>query len=232
MFTILVSGCLGALTVPSENDLLAAPSAPPVAATQAPYPPTNKPYLERNVIIEVKRIDANTVAVTNAGGADASSLMGLWLNVNIRGYVFPSSGRVTSQAGSTAYYPVPEGSHITITGEFPDCNANLWVGYTSTATPAPTQAPAYYPTPGPTQAPSQTGDYYSRSYKWSFSGYDYTWDLTISKDAYDFYKSRPHNRQSNYAMYAMSDMTGHTSAAWSISLTKHRRGTDFQSMNR
>ncbi len=29
--------------------------------------------------------------------------------------------------------------------------------------------------------------------------------MTISKDAYDFYKSRPHNRQSNYAMYAMSD---------------------------
>lgn len=209
LIVILVSGCLGVQTVPPDTST----PTPTPEPTPGPYPPADKPYLDRSVIIEVTVIDANTLAVRNAGGADAASLSKLWLNADYRGYISPSSGMVTSQIGSTAYYPVSKDAFVTITGEFPDCNAILWRGYASTVTPAPTQAPvfyptqapAYYPAPSPSPAPARSDDYYTRSYAWSFKGYDYTWDLTISKDAYEFYKSRPHYRPSNYAMYAMSD---------------------------
>jgi predicted transglutaminase-like cysteine proteinase len=201
--TILVSGCLGAQIVPSDRNMPSATPSSSDASTQAPYPPTDKPYLDKDVNIKVDVVDANTIAVTNAGGTDASSLAHLWLNVNMRGYITPASGMVTSQVGSTAYYSVSKDSYVTITGEFPDCNSILWNGYTSTVTPAPTQA--YSPAIAPTHAPAQSNDYYTRTYKWSYKNRQYTWTLTISKDSYDFYKGRPHNRQSNYAMYAMSD---------------------------
>lgn len=209
LIAILVSGCLGAQVVPSGTNT---PTVTPTS-TQKPYPPTEKHYDTRHVDFTISRVNSNSIVIQNAGGIDASSLKNIWVNVNNGGYVFPSSGQIMSQIGSLAYYSVSTDSFITITGEFPDCNSVLWSGYSSTVTPAPTQTPAYYPTllpvyyptPVPTQAPDQSDDYYIRSYKWSFKGYDYTWDLTISKDSYNFYKSRPHNRQSNYAMYAMSD---------------------------
>lgn len=206
---ILVSGCFGSQVVPPGT------STPTVAptVTLAAYPPVEKPYMDRSVNVELSVVDSNTLAIRNAGGADASSLMNVWLNVNNGGYVSPSSGRVTSQVGSTACYPVSKNSYITITGEFPGCNAILWSGFSATVTPAPTQmptyyatpAPAFYPTPVPTQAPVQAADSYTRSYAWTFNDYEYTWDLTISADTYNFYKNRPHNQHSNYAMYAMSD---------------------------
>ncbi len=134
--------------------------------------------------------------------------MEIWVN-SINGYLTPTSGRLTSQAGSSASYSIKTGNTFTIYGEFPDCNSVLYTGSatmpTAAPTISPTQSPLYYPSPAPTQSPVQSDDYYSRLYKWSFENHQYTWTLTISKDAYDFYKSRPHNRQSNYAMYAMSD---------------------------
>jgi hypothetical protein len=203
---ILVSGCLGIQIVPPGPT-----PTPEPAPTLAPYPPTDKPYLGRSVTIEVEEIGSATLAVSNAGGSDAYSLMNVWLNVNGRGYLAPTFGEVTWQVGSTAYYAVPADSYITITGEFPDCNAILWSGYAATVTPAPTRTPVYYPTPVPgystpvpTEAPDES-DYYARSYAWSFNGYDYTWDLTISKSSYNFYRNRPHDQHLHYEMYAMSD---------------------------
>jgi len=171
-----------------------------------------KPFYDMDVDFRFERVDANTLSITNAGGSDVSSLLEIWVNSGNR-YLTPISGKLTSQVGSSAYYPIKTGSTITLYGEFPDCNSVLYTGSTTTSTntptttPAtvPTQSPLYYPSPAATRTPAQSGDYYTRTYKWSFENHQYTWTLTISKDAYDFYKSRPHNRQSDYAMYAMSN---------------------------
>ncbi len=47
-------------------------------------------------------------------------------------------------------------------------------------------------------------DFYNRTYKWSYGeGWVTTIDVPVS--LYDFYKSQPHDRQDNYAQYALSD---------------------------
>ena len=140
----MVSGCLGAQVVPSSTNT---PTATPTS-TRKPYPPAEKPYLDRSVTLEVNAMDSGTLSIRNAGGSDASSLINIWFNVNSQGYINPTSGQVTSQIGSTAYYSIPKNSYITITGEFPDCNAILWSGFTSTVTPAPTQTSTITPYAG------------------------------------------------------------------------------------
>lgn len=188
------------------------PSKPAVSPTPEAYPP-QKPYDDRDVILSVKQIDSNTIYIINNGGSDSPSLKKIWVNMNTGGYVKPSSGDVTSQTGSYAYYKIPNNSVITITGEFDDCNAILWRGMSSTATVKPTLSPTVRPTlsltANPTQKPSSgttsSNDYYVRSYKWSFKKSIYTWELSIPKTAYEYYKAQPHNRESDYAMYAMSD---------------------------
>jgi hypothetical protein len=75
--------------------------------------------------------------------------------------------------------------------------------------PVPVNLPVHSPTQAPATVTGQpgadSGNYYRRSYAWSFGGYEYTWNLTISKSSYDFYKSRPHDQHEHYEIYAMSD---------------------------
>ena len=205
---LLVCGCLGAQTVPASTPT---PNiTPTIESTPKPYPPV-KPYEDRNVIFEVKRVDSNTISVKNLGGADVSSLMEIWVSTQ-NGYVKPISSGVTPQVGSIGYYPVSvtDGFLIKITGEFPSCDSILWTGsLTSSPTPVPTQVQTYYPisnpTPAPTQAPISSSDYYTVDYQWDYKSSSYSWQLYIPKTLYNFYKGQPHNRQSDFSMYAMSD---------------------------
>jgi len=48
-------------------------------------------------------------------------------------------------------------------------------------------------------------DYYLRTYSWDYGYDEWTWELNIPKSAYDYYTSRPHDREDNYAQYALSD---------------------------
>lgn len=56
-----------------------------------------------------------------------------------------------------------------------------------------------------TPLPAQTSsDYYKRTYKWSYGG-EWTTTVDVPVSLYDFYKGQPHDRQDNYAQYALSD---------------------------
>ena len=60
-------------------------------------------------------------------------------------------------------------------------------------------------TPVPTQISTSSASSYNRSYTWSYKGSKWTTKLTISTSIYDYYKQQPHDRQSDYAEYALSD---------------------------
>jgi hypothetical protein len=71
--------------------------------------------------------------------------------------------------------------------------------------------PTPFPTPIPTQEqvqvitnPTPEPGYYNSAYKWDYKSNSYTWELNIPKAYYNFYKSQPHNRESDFSMYAMS----------------------------
>ena len=52
---------------------------------------------------------------------------------------------------------------------------------------------------------SSSNKYYIRHYEWKYKGNLWTWDLKIPKELYNYYKNKPHNREENYAQYALSD---------------------------
>lgn len=88
------------------------------------------------------------------------------------------------------------------------CYGGSFVTMSATSTPTPTAGASQIVSTAPvvtTPLPAQTSsDYYKRTYKWS---YDRVWTTTLDVPAslYDFYKSQPHDRQDNYAQYALSD---------------------------
>lgn len=207
-------GSLVLLSLPSgetsgdSSDVPIVEASPvPVLSTISPTPgayPPQQPYADKSVQITVKRIDSGTILVTNNGGIDAPALKKVWVNVYSKGYMEPNSGEVTSQAGSSACYKVSEDSLITVTGEFADTNSVLWSGIPAVPTAVPTIKPVVSPTPKAVSATPSGSDYYERTYKWSYKNYHYTWELSIPEVAYDYYQNKPHNRESDYAMYAMS----------------------------
>jgi predicted transglutaminase-like cysteine proteinase len=79
----------------------------------------------------------------------------------------------------------------------------------TTQSPKPTSTPHRTPTPRPTQTPlpkpTDSADHYFRSYQWSYLDNDWTHTIGIPKDAYQYYRNKPHNRESDYAQYALSD---------------------------
>ncbi|UXM84922.1 transglutaminase-like domain-containing protein [Methanococcus aeolicus] len=48
-------------------------------------------------------------------------------------------------------------------------------------------------------------DYYTRSYNWKYKRDSWSWDLSIPVELHEYYKNKPHNREENYAQYALSD---------------------------
>ncbi|WP_231845069.1 hypothetical protein [Methanocella paludicola] len=46
--------------------------------------------------------------------------------------------------------------------------------------------------------------YYNMTYNWSYGG-DWTTTIDVPESLYDFYKGQPHDRQDDYAQYALSD---------------------------
>lgn len=48
-------------------------------------------------------------------------------------------------------------------------------------------------------------EYYTRNYTWSYKGIRWTETLSIPASLYDYYKAQPHDRQSDYSQYALSD---------------------------
>lgn len=58
--------------------------------------------------------------------------------------------------------------------------------------------------PTPTSVQSGNSNYY-QTYSWSYKGTTWSYELHIPKETYNYYKSKPHNRESNYAQYALSD---------------------------
>ncbi len=68
----------------------------------------------------------------------------------------------------------------------------------------PVQGGSPVPAPSPTQPPASSG-YYSRYYEWSYKSKTWATTLSIPESLYNFYKQQPHNRQHNYAQYALSE---------------------------
>lgn len=48
-------------------------------------------------------------------------------------------------------------------------------------------------------------NYYLRNYSWDYDNKMWHLELAIPKSAYEYYKDKPHNREDNYAQYALSD---------------------------
>jgi len=44
-----------------------------------------------------------------------------------------------------------------------------------------------------------------RSYSWNFKNTTWTWQGNFSQASYNYYRSKPHNRENNYAEYVLSD---------------------------
>ncbi|MBA2861864.1 hypothetical protein [Methanococcus maripaludis] len=53
--------------------------------------------------------------------------------------------------------------------------------------------------------PDTHENYYSRNYSWDYDNKKWHLELSLSKSAYEYYKNKPHNREDNYAQYALSD---------------------------
>jgi len=122
---------------------------------------------------------------------------------------YSSDGRTGSE-GAYKFNNVPKGEYtivaekdgysgsISYTGD--SSSTDLFInnyGQAATVTPVPTQAS--------TQSPVDSASYYNRSYAWSYKGSQWTWTSSTPKSLYDYYKQQPHNRQSDYAEYALSD---------------------------
>jgi predicted transglutaminase-like cysteine proteinase len=73
------------------------------------------------------------------------------------------------------------------------------------ATIAPTRTPTYTVTVKPTATPTTFVEYYDRYYTWTYKGSKWTHTSSISKSLYEYYKEQPHNLQSDFAQYALSD---------------------------
>ncbi len=54
-------------------------------------------------------------------------------------------------------------------------------------------------------APPDTGDRHTRTYRGECGGRESTVTLTVPVAVYDRYRSRPHNREQDYAQYALSE---------------------------
>jgi len=68
----------------------------------------------------------------------------------------------------------------------------------------PIQGGSPVPAPSPTQSPASSG-YYSRYYEWPYKSKTWATTLSIPESLYNFYKQQPHDRQHNYAQYALSE---------------------------
>ncbi|RPJ49674.1 MAG: hypothetical protein EHJ95_08420, partial [Methanobacteriota archaeon] len=74
--------------------------------------------------------------------------------------------------------------------------------HTATATSPTTPSSS----PSPTTHPSTSGELsYHRDFSWTYDGDRWTWSLSIPKTAYDYYRGRAHDRESDYAQYALSE---------------------------
>ena len=51
---------------------------------------------------------------------------------------------------------------------------------------------------------SETADSFQMTYYWAYDDFDHSYQMTVSKEMYDYYKNRPHLR-SDYQQYALSD---------------------------
>ncbi len=66
------------------------------------------------------------------------------------------------------------------------------------------------PDPGPsdpsaTPAPPDGGSRHTRTYRWEYGGRESTFTLSLPQAVYDYYRSRPHDRERDYAQYALSE---------------------------
>jgi len=57
----------------------------------------------------------------------------------------------------------------------------------------------------PTFNPTNSGENYYRTFEWSYENTKWTYSMGVSKDAYEYYRARPHNRENDYSQYALSD---------------------------
>jgi predicted transglutaminase-like cysteine proteinase len=62
------------------------------------------------------------------------------------------------------------------------------------------------PSPSSSTHPATSAESsYDRDYAWTYDGDRWTWSLSIPKAAYDYYRGRAHDRESDYAQYALSE---------------------------
>ena len=71
------------------------------------------------------------------------------------------------------------------------------------------QVPTTRPTPpivqrAPVVTPTDTSDGIYRVYTWNYKGTDWRWNVGFPTAGYDYYKSKSHSRENNYAEYALS----------------------------
>jgi|GEM_PF-852481 len=62
--------------------------------------------------------------------------------------------------------------------------------------------------PDPTQSPEPEpleDRTYVKTYEWNYSGDQWSWILQIPEDSYEYFRNKPHNREDNYAQYALSN---------------------------
>jgi predicted transglutaminase-like cysteine proteinase len=82
-------------------------------------------------------------------------------------------------------------------------------GLTGNHTPSDTAtaaSPMPSPSPLPTTHPSASGETsYHSDFAWTYDSDRWTWSLSIPKAAYDYYRGRAHDRESDYAQYALSE---------------------------
>lgn len=117
---------------------------------------------------------------------------------------YSSDVRIGSE-GAYAFNSVPKGEY-TIRAELGGKTGSItYAGYGSTDIFLTNSGQTPTITQKPTQTLATSSGYYNRTYQWTYK--DTTWTSTISLSAslYNYYKSQPHDRQSNYAEYALSD---------------------------
>lgn len=54
-------------------------------------------------------------------------------------------------------------------------------------------------------APPSPDNLIFRNYSWTYNGLQWDWSGTFSKSGFDYYRSKSHNRENNYAAYVLSD---------------------------
>lgn len=117
---------------------------------------------------------------------------------------YSSDGRVSLEGGYT-FNNVPKGDY-TIYAELDGKTGSItYAGYGSTDIFLTSSGQTPTVTIKPTQTPVASSGYYNRTYQWTYKGTTWMSTISLPVSLYDYYKSQPHDRQSNYAEYALSD---------------------------